>query len=178
MEVALDWKKYADTLPSEFCEQVNRIWQRWTDNRNELEKIYHKLPTSVFQADLNSSNILLDESENLVGIIDFNLCGKDVLLNYLFREVYWYSDSEKELQYILSTLAQIRKYYSFSDIEKQAAPLLYRCIKPLWHTAVDRLKDAGNDTQAVKQCLDATEYMQTRTIDFAHYMNADQPVIE
>lgn len=170
LEVALEWKKYTDTLPNEFRGQVDRIWRRWTDNRKDLKKIYHKLPTSVFQADLNSSNILLDESGNFVGVIDFNLCGRDVLLNYLFREVYWYADSESELQYILHILSKIRKYYSFSDIEKQAAPLLYRCIKPLWHTAVDRLKAAGSNSQAVKSCLDATEYMQIRTINFALYM--------
>ena len=178
LEVATDWKKYADTLPDEFREQVNRIWQRWTDNRRELEKIYRKLPTSVFQADLNSSNILLDESGKFVGVIDFNLCGRDVLLNYLFREVYWYADSESELQYILRILSKVRKYYSFSDIEKQAAPLLYRCIKPLWHTAVDRLKAAGSNSQAVKSCLDDTECIQTRTIDFANYMKNGQTGIE
>lgn len=178
LEVALDWKKHADTLPGEFHEQVNRIWQRWTDNRSELEQIYRKLPTSVFQADLNSSNILLDESGNFVGVIDFNLCGSDVLLNYLFREVYWYADSESELQYILHTLAEIREYYSFSDIEIQAAPLLYRCIKPLWHSSVDRLKAADSDPEAVRACLDDTEYMQTRRVDFAHYMNACEPVIK
>ena len=172
LEVAMDWKKYADTLPGGFREQTNRIWQRWMDNRRELEMIYHKLPTSVFQADLNSSNILLDESGDFVGVIDFNLCGRDVLLYYLFREVYWYADSESELQYILQILSKIRRYYGFSDIEKQSAPLLYRCIKPLWHPAVDRLTAAGSNSQAVKSCLDDTEYMQTRNIGFDQYMNA------
>ncbi|MCR5753938.1 MAG: phosphotransferase [Acetatifactor sp.] len=95
---ALEWKKYADTLPSEFAEQVDRIWKLWTDNRAALEKVYAKLPTSVFQADLNSTNILLDDNDKFVGIYDFNLCGKDVFLNYLMRENY--NDFDAELTMI------------------------------------------------------------------------------
>lgn len=173
LECALEWKNYAETLPNEFQEQVNRIWQRWTDNRKSLEQIYPNLPTSVFQADLNTSNILIDENGKFVGIIDFNLCGKDVLLNYLFREISWYSDSEDEINYILHILKKINKVYSFSDIEKQAAPLLYRCLKPLWYSKVDKLKKAGTDLETIKSCLNETEYIQTRIIDFSYYMNAD-----
>ena len=59
-----------------------------------MELIYHKLPTSVFSADLNTSNILLDEQGKFVGVYHFNLCGKDVFLNYLFREIYSGDDIE------------------------------------------------------------------------------------
>jgi hypothetical protein len=27
-------------------------------------------------------------------------------------------------------------YYQFSDLEKNTAPMLYRCLKPLWFTRV------------------------------------------
>lgn len=173
LENALEWKKYAETLPYEFQTQVQRIWQHWTENRKQLEQIYHDLPTSVFQADLNPTNILLDNNGKFVGIFDFNLCGKDVLLNYLFREVCWYSDSKDEINYILQILKNISKVYSFSNIEKQAAPLLYRCIKPLWYSKVEKLKKAGCDIKAIKSCLDETENLQTKVIDFAYYMNID-----
>ena len=85
LENALSWKEYAETLPEEFTEQVQQIWQLWMKNRRELEQIYHTLPTSVFQADLNPTNLLIDENGKFVGVYDFNLCGKDVFLNYLFR---------------------------------------------------------------------------------------------
>lgn len=54
-EEALKWKQYSDTLPDEFSEQVQRIWELWAANRADLEKVYRELPTSVFQADLNST---------------------------------------------------------------------------------------------------------------------------
>ena len=172
LENALEWKKYAETLPSEFQEQIRRIWQRWLENRNELEKIYPNLPTSVFQADLNLTNVLLDDNDDFAGIFDFNLCGKDVFLNYLFREIYWHSNDEDELKYILETLENVSTVYHFCDIEKQAAPLLYRCLKPLWFTKVKKLKDTGKDAKAIKSCLDSIEKMQTRIIDFESYMNS------
>jgi hypothetical protein len=63
-----------------------------------------------------------------------------------------------------------RKVYIFSDIEKAAAPLLYKCIRPLWWYASRELKDAGTDRNKIKQHLDLIEYEQTREIAFAKYM--------
>lgn len=166
---ALLWKKYADTLPNKFQRQVQRIWKRWLDNRKKLELIYPLLPTSVFQADLNPANALVDNSGKFVGILDFNLCGKDVLLNYLFREIF-HGSFDEELSAILSTLKTVKAIYRFSDIEKEAALLLYRCLKPLWFTRYSSLKNAGNNISAIKKLLDETEYAQTREIDFASVM--------
>ncbi|MCM1046047.1 MAG: phosphotransferase [Candidatus Gastranaerophilales bacterium] len=170
LENALAWKKYADHQPEKFQAQIQRIWERWMDNRNELEQIYNKLPTSVFQADLNSSNVLLDDNDAFVGIFDFNLCGKDVFLNYLFREIHWQYSEE----YLLETLKKVSQAYSFSDLEKQAAPLLYRCLKPLWCTEIKTLQAAGNDEDAISACLMRTETLQTKEIAFASYMSADE----
>ena len=168
LENALEWKRYVDALPEQFHEQTERIWKRWNDNRNELEKIYHKLPTSVFQADLNTTNLLLDENGEFVGIFDFNLCGRDVFLNYLFREIHY----QYELQYLLDTLKNVSQIYSFSDLEKQAAPLLYRCLVPLWFTERELLLEAGQDEEKIQKCLDRTEELQTKEIPFAEYMSA------
>lgn len=168
LENALEWKKYAQTLPEEFQPQIERIWRLWTENRKTLEPVYKKLPTSVFQADLNSTNILLDEAGKFVGIYDFNLCGKDVFLNYLFRETC-YDDYKKELDAIFRRLKIVSEYYRFSEVEKQAALMLYRCLKPLWN--IDVLKEIGNDTAAVGAYLNETERSLTENIDFAPYMN-------
>lgn len=138
----------------------------WCKNRAELQEIYHQLPTSVFQADLNSSNILIDEKGSFVGVYDFNLSGKDVLLNYLIREMNWPDDDEEELNLIKSAIKIVESVYTFSMIEKYAALMLYRCIKPLWWTRVQRLKKAANDYSAIQECLDKVESMLTRNVDF------------
>jgi len=167
LDNALEWKEYVDKFPERFREQTERIWKRWNDNRRELERIYHKLPTSVFQADLNTSNLLLDEKGEFAGVFDFNLCGRDVFLNYFFREMHW----QFELQYLLDTLKNVSRVYCFSELEKQAAPLLYRCLVPLWFTERELLLEAGQDECKIQACLNRTEELQTKEIDFASYMS-------
>jgi len=169
LENATAWREYADSLPERFQTQVQRIWHRWVRNRNELEQIYCKLPTSVFQADLNATNLLVDDHGAFVGVFDFNLCGRDVFLNYLFREIHFQYDDN----YLLETLRNVRQVYCFSALEKQAAPLLYRCLKPLWYTELEALKAAGTDAHAIQTCLDRTEALQTKELAFETYMSAD-----
>lgn len=165
MGVAREWKQYAETLPVQFQSQVKRIWTLWTENRNALQAIYDALPTSIFQADLNSSNTLIDHEGKFAGVFDFNLCGKDVLLNYLFREINW-DDNETELELLKSAVAVVSRSYHFSPAEKAAAIQIYRCVKPLWYTKLMRLKKAGENLTSVQACLDETEYALTREIDF------------
>lgn len=163
LENALSWKEYADTLPDEFRERTDRIWRLWTQNRAALEPVYKKLPTSVFQADLNASNVLLDDDGNFVGIYDFNLCGREVFLNYLMRE-------NNGVDGICEALKIASECYRFSDIEKDTALMLYRCLKPLWYSRVVELKDAGSDINAISAVLGEAERALTERIDFKEYM--------
>ena len=64
------------------------IWSRFLANRSSLERLYSQLPVSVFQADLNPGNILLDADMRFAGVLDFNLSGRDTALNVLFRELW------------------------------------------------------------------------------------------
>ncbi|MBR3298301.1 MAG: phosphotransferase [Clostridia bacterium] len=168
MENALEWKEYAFSLPAEFLEQVQRIWDAWSANREALKERYFLLPTSVFQADLNPTNLLIDENGAFRGVYDFNLCGRDVFLNYLMRENY--ADFEEELELILRALTIAKEHYAFSEDEKAAALPLYRCVKPLWYTRVYDLKQAGGDTVGIKHCLDRIEHYLNADIDFISYM--------
>ncbi len=36
LENALEWKAAAESLPERFSAQVQRIWQRWNENREKL----------------------------------------------------------------------------------------------------------------------------------------------
>ncbi len=168
LENAQSWLEYAKTLPEKFQPQIDRIWQLWNDNRSRLEPLYKKLPTSVLQADLNSTNILLDDEGKFVGVYDFNLSGREVFLNYIFRELF--ADFDKELEMIFRVLKIVRETYVFSEEEKQAALLLYRCLKPLWTNKLDKLKKLGTDKDALQSYLDRTEQALTEEIDLRSYL--------
>lgn len=71
---------------------------------------------------------------------DFNLGGREVYLNLIFRQAPYvcsdntYEDLEKEdffADSIKHSLEIARKGYVFTEIEKKAAPLFYKCIRPL-----------------------------------------------
>ena len=105
----------------------------------------------------------MDDEGKFVGVYDFNLCGRDVFLNYLMRESNGVSG-------ICEALKIASEYYRFSDIEKDAALMLYRCLKPLWYSRVEELKKAGKDTDAIRTCLNEAEHALTSSIDFSEYM--------
>jgi len=161
---AQEWKKLADALPERFSAQAQRIWVRWNDNRESLKPLYATLPTSVFQADLNPTNLLVGEDGAFKGVMDFNLCGRDVFLNYLMRENY--GDFEEEIDSIREALRISSEYYVFSEDEKRAALPLFRCLKPLSFIRAEDLREAGGDEAKIRQCLDRVEHFQTANIDF------------
>ncbi len=178
-EDAEKWLTLAKTLPETYQGRVERIWNNWLMARRQLERIYHKLPTSVFQADINDTNVLLDEEGNFMGVYDFNIGGREVYINYLIRQAPYVSTEDTYgsidaddtfLKRVLHALDIAKKVYSFSDLEKEAAPLLYKCIRPLWWHASEELKEAGTDDAKIRRHLDAIEYEQTRDIDFSGHM--------
>ena len=162
LENALEWRRTAEALPEAFRERARNIWRLWCENREKLREVYPGLPTSVFQADLNATNLLIGENGGFKGVYDFNLCGKDVFLNYLMRE----NSSDT----IPRALAVASRYYAFSEEEKAAAPLLFRCLKPLWYSRVRELKEAGDDPERIAACLDTAEEMLHGGLDLASYM--------
>ena len=168
LQNALAWKEVADALPPSFSARVQRIWKLWSDNRASLKPLYDALPTSVFQADLNPTNLLVDEDGAFRGVYDFNLCGKDVFLNYLMRENY--DDFEKELEMIRNALRIAGEQYAFTEAEKAAALPIYRCVKPLWFTRVEDLQQAGQDEGKIRRCLDRIEYYLTADVDLVSCM--------
>lgn len=178
-EDAESWLATAQTLPEEFADRVDRIWNNWLEARKELEKIYRQLPTSVFQADINETNVLLDEDGNFKGVYDFNLGGREVYINYIIRQAPYVSTADTDsgleandtfLKRVFHALDIAKKVYHFSDLEKKAALLLYRCIRPLWWYAAEEIQEAGTDKEKIRKHLDVIEYEQTREIDFSEHM--------
>ena len=144
-EDAERWLLLAKALPNCFAAQVERIWNNWLKARKELKKIG----------------------------------GREVYINYLVRQAPYvstndpYSGLETDdtfLKRVLHAFDIVKTVYSFSELEKKAAPLLYKCIRPLWWYASVELKEAGTDHIKIQRHLDGIEYEQTREIDFSKHM--------
>ena len=179
MECAL-WVK--ERIERDFPEQggrFHRIWRAFLENKAGLFRVYRQLPTSVFQADMGEGNVLLDGELRLAGVLDFNLSGRETVLNMLFREalVNFEEDmlrdrqlQEKAFSMFVENLGVIRRYYSFSPAEIEAAPLLYRYLRPFWWYTVRALEGSRGDPAGIGRVLTWMETEQARRIDFQALM--------
>ncbi len=130
-----------------FENRLEKVMELYRENEEKLRKIYFDLPTSVFQADTWDDNLLLDEEGHFRGILDYNLSGKDTMINMAFeagwygsRGVQWPEEDESVvhglnrknrdawLASFMVALREFREYYDFTDAEIEAMTLLYRYI--------------------------------------------------
>ena len=180
-ECALLFMDYIKKNLPQFLPRAEKLLDLFYKNQEECRKVYDALPASCFQADLNSSNILLDDNGKFVGLFDFNLCGREKILNYAMREALWatYQDClvdednnyifyfDKKLDDIrmetfLENMSYIQQTYTFSDDEKAAFPVLLRYINTFWWYSLSELETFSKDVEKVEKMLDWFELQMTR----------------
>lgn len=180
-ECAVAFVNYVrDNIP-EYLSKAEALLDTYYQRQNDLREVYCSLPTSCFQADLNDSNILLDGNNNFVGLIDFNLCGKEPILNYAVREALWsisdnrlfgekdsrlyFYDEELDnlrIRLFLENIGYIQETYSFSPFEKDAFPILFRYINSFWWFHLDEIKLIKDDEDKLNQLFGWLERQMTR----------------
>lgn len=109
---------------------VEQLVKMNQDARNRIKNEMSFLPKTVFQGDLNESNILVDERDDFKGIIDFNMYGTEININCFLNEAMYYLtendfnclsgdgifEKTKNIQNDLMSI--IIKHYSLSREEK------------------------------------------------------------
>ena len=181
-DCAVAFVKYIrENLPAHLT-RAEALLEMFYKRQKELSTVYPLLPTSCFQADLNDSNILLDENNHFVGLIDFNLCGKEPILNYAVREALWgvsdkrlfgekgdrrlyfYDETLDELRInmFLENMRYIQENYEFSVFEKKTFPILFRYMNSFWWFHLDEIKLIKEDESKIGQLLDWLEHQMTR----------------
>lgn len=183
-ETTLAAKRFAEHLNNiypEFYERMQNLLTLFFGLQAELKQFYFQLPVSCFQGDLNDSNVLLNQDYQFSGIIDFNVCGREPVLNYIIREalmhiensvlfdedgneLYFYSDKLEAIRIrsFMKNIEYISEFYSFNDCEKSAFPLLYHYISSFWWEQVYAIKQFSNDKYKVEKILDWIEFQLTR----------------
>lgn len=171
-----------------FTGRLERVLTLFRENKEKLEQVYFTLPTSVFQADTWDDNLLLDEEGHFRGVLDYNLSGKDTVLNMLF-EAYGgrgqqkpkegedilpgYSKAARDADYagLMEALRVYRKYYDFAEAEAEAAILLKRYTETLDYGAIHAIEKYAENDDMMNQLFDAIEDELTREdIDFRSVM--------
>jgi len=166
-----------------FTGRWERILALFEANKKELLKVYHKLPTSFFQADSSGDNLVLDEKGHFKGVIDYNLSGSDVVINIFLSEILFaYSYHRRRscppdalpelnddmqdslLEIIRDSFSYLGKFYDFSRLELEAAPLLLKYITCIEYAQVEALKKYIHDNGKLNLLFDFMEKDITRCI--------------
>jgi len=180
-ECALRFRDYVKENLPHHLPRTEALLELFFRNQAALQKIYHTLPVSCFQGDLNSSNILLDEKKQFAGLIDFNLCGREPVLNYTVREALWavydrclFGENDARLCYydktlddirirsFLRNMAYVQETYTFSDAEREAFPVLFRYMNSFWWQTISEIGRVREDEDSIAKLLDWLEYQMTR----------------
>ena len=117
-------------------------WEQFHYLREKVKRVYHLLPTAVFQGDLNETNVMIDENNHLIGLIDFNISGREVVLNYLINEGVYQEEKEvgslwMENSYnaksdfkFKNVIDAFKCHYTFNELEIEEFSNLYKVIRP------------------------------------------------
>lgn len=151
------------------------IRSRWNENRDALAALYPRLPSSVFQADWNDTNVLLTKDGHFAGLIDCNLAGEDKVLNMALSVGYCGFNASpggrgEDLKRTAAVLALFAEKYRWTPEEIEAAPLLWRYMTALYWGEVEDVGKAQNDGEAAA-VLDRIEAGLEETHSFGPFMS-------
>jgi hypothetical protein len=180
-ECAVRFADYVDKELPQFREKTQTLLSLFHKNREALANVYALLPTSCFQGDLNASNILLDKDHRFAGLIDFNLCGREPVLNYAVREslwnakenclfgangsrLYFYSQAldDRRMDLFYQNMAHIQEYYTFNAMEQWAFPFLFRYVNSFWWNHIFEIEMVKDDDEKILQIFNWLSRQMTR----------------
>ena len=168
--VLLFGKDLEERFPS-LTERWGEVRRRWEAVREALAALYPRLPTSVFQADWNDSNVLLTEDGHFAGLIDYNLAGEDTVLNMAVSmgNCGFASSGGDCAERVRDTLRLFSSRYAWNGDEIAAAPLLWHYINALFWAEVRDLAEARTPEEAAA-VLARVEGSLGRSVSFADVM--------
>ncbi|MBQ8393152.1 MAG: hypothetical protein IJX51_05195 [Clostridia bacterium] len=186
-QAAYKFTEYVKTNLPQYRIRLEKIINLFNIVKEKLRKVYSQLPVSCFQGDLNETNILVDENYNFSGIIDFNVCGREPVLNYAVREalmhienkilfdnegneLYFYDKNLEKIRVdsFMKNIKYIQEYYEFNELEKNTFPLLLKYISSFWWEQVYAIKQMKGDTEKVNMIFDWIELQLTRNDIILH----------
>ncbi|MCM3005004.1 phosphotransferase [Priestia koreensis] len=129
-----------------------QITDVYHEKRRMLEKMWNELPRGPIQGDWCPYNMVVDSTEKIVGIFDFNIAGDEAFVNELASLHAYYGERGSDLVQGYETIRPL------NNIEKETYPVLLSVILPFRFdrtNSIIALMKAKED-KAVMEKLDET----------------------
>jgi Ser/Thr protein kinase RdoA (MazF antagonist) len=114
--------------------------------RGRLAGLWDDLPAGPVHGDLAEHNLLLDETENVKAVLDFNLAGDEVFINEVVHtclRLPSFGDESHDRAYTTRFLRAYEEVRPLSVKERLAAPYLVTVIRPFRLREVRRIEEAA-----------------------------------
>lgn len=134
---------------------LEELWCTYQVKRAQLQRHYASLPNGAVQGDFSTNNLLINSSNQLCGVIDFNLAGNEVFINEMMQtgiflgfEAYRQEWLDRErCRYMERRFKQLcqgyLQVYPLSSLEIKHVNTLYNIIRPFrWDKVVITLRKA------------------------------------
>lgn len=147
---------------------VEEVWGLYNEKREELKQFYSTLPSGQVQGDFSPSNFIVSKQDEIIGIYDYNLSGRDAFISDCIQEGVFlaYENYEEDLfgtkydKYLNERFhAYVEGYmseYTMSKDEFEAANLLYNIARPMRMEKIQSFLIAikeGNETEVHERLL-------------------------
>ncbi len=124
----------------------------WEAARERLQGLWPTLPRGPVHADFAEYNLLLDETEDIAAVIDFNRAGDDVYVNELIHACLRLpsgGQDEHERANLRRFVASYEEVRPLTDTERLSLPYLITVIRPFrWREVSPLLRTAGKPDAA------------------------------
>lgn len=126
--------------------------------RERLAGMWGDLPSGPVHGDLAEHNLLLDETENVKAVLDFNLAGDEVFVNEVVHtclRLPSFGDESLDRDFAARFLRAYEEVRPLSAKERLAAPYLVTVIRPFRLREIRPIEEAARhgDVAAVRRRL-------------------------
>lgn len=161
------YEQYQACLPGIHWAKWKEIERIYLKKKDHLRTIWHQLPKYAVQGDFSTNNVIVDAAGAILGLIDFNIAGDEVLVNDLITQGIFIcyimdldkglKDDDRKLLFDLFVAKYLTKRY-LSQLELSVMNEIYQIVFSFLWLRIEYLEDClkQQNVEKTNQFLEET----------------------